>query len=100
MEKISWTDYVRNDDVLRPDKEERNILNRIKRRNANWIGHILSRSCFLNQVIELKIVVRIQKERRTLLDDLTETRSRFTFTNFTRSHFCGELALEYAMDLS
>ena len=41
MEKISWTDRVRNEEVLRRVKEERNITHTIKRRKANWIGHIL-----------------------------------------------------------
>jgi hypothetical protein len=41
MEKISWTDRVRNEDVLHRVKEERNIVHTIKRRKANWIGHIL-----------------------------------------------------------
>jgi hypothetical protein len=34
MEKISWTDLVRNEEVLHRVKEERNILHTIKRRNA------------------------------------------------------------------
>jgi hypothetical protein len=47
MEKISWTDRVRNEEVLHRVKEERNILLTIKRRKANWIGHILRRNCLL-----------------------------------------------------
>jgi hypothetical protein len=43
MEKISWTDHVRNEDVLvlLRVKEQRNILHEIRKRKANWIGHIL-----------------------------------------------------------
>jgi hypothetical protein len=41
MEKISWTDHVRDEEVLHRVKKERNIIPTIKRRNANWIGHIL-----------------------------------------------------------
>jgi hypothetical protein len=48
MEKISWTDRVNNEAVLRRVKEERNILHTIRRRNANWIGHILRRNCLLS----------------------------------------------------
>jgi hypothetical protein len=55
MEKISWTDYVRNEDVLLTVKEQRNILHEIRKRKANWIGHILHRNCFLQRVIEGKI---------------------------------------------
>jgi hypothetical protein len=41
MEKICWTDHVRNEEVLLRVKEERNILHEIPKQKANWIGHIL-----------------------------------------------------------
>jgi len=40
MEKISWTDHVRNEEELFRVKEQRNILHEIRKRKANWIGHI------------------------------------------------------------
>jgi hypothetical protein len=40
MEKISWTDHVRNEEVLLSVKEQRNILHEIRKRKANWIVHI------------------------------------------------------------
>jgi ribosomal 50S subunit-associated protein YjgA (DUF615 family) len=43
MEKISWTDYVRNEEVLFRVNEQRNILHEIRKRKANWIGHLLRR---------------------------------------------------------
>ena len=55
MEKISWTDHVRNEEVLLRVKEQRNILHKISKRKANWIGHILRRNCLLQRVIEGKI---------------------------------------------
>jgi len=55
MEKISWTDHVSNEDVLLRVKEQRNILHEIRKRKANWIGHILRRNCFLQRVTEGKI---------------------------------------------
>ena len=42
MEKISWTDHVRKEDVLLRVNEQRNILHEIRKRKANWIGHILT----------------------------------------------------------
>jgi hypothetical protein len=60
MEKISWTDRVRNEEVLHRVKVERNILHTIKRRKANWIGHILRRNCLLKHVIEGTLEGRIQ----------------------------------------
>jgi hypothetical protein len=41
MEKVIRTDRVRNEEVLHRIKEERNALQIIKRRQANWIGHVL-----------------------------------------------------------
>jgi hypothetical protein len=79
-EKISWTDHVRNEDVLLRVKEQRNILNEIRKRKANWIGHILRRNCLLHLVTEGKIQGRIEvterqgRRRRKLLDDLKERR--------------------------
>jgi hypothetical protein len=55
MEKISWTDHVRNEEELLRVKEQRNILHEIRKRKANWIGHILRRNCLLQRVIEGKI---------------------------------------------
>jgi hypothetical protein len=55
MEKISWTARVRYEEVLRRVKEERNILYTMKRRKANWIGHILRRNCLIKHVIEGEI---------------------------------------------
>jgi hypothetical protein len=53
--EISWTDHVRNEEVLHRVKEERNILHEIKRRKANWIGHILRTNCLLKHVNEGKL---------------------------------------------
>jgi hypothetical protein len=64
MEKISWTVRVRNEEVLHRVKEERNILHTIKRREANWIGHILCRNCLLKHVIEGKLEGRIEVMER------------------------------------
>ena len=79
MEKICWTDHVRNEDVLLRVQEERNILHEISKRKANWIGHILRRNCLLQQVIEGKIKGEIVtgkrgRRRRKLLDDLKKRR--------------------------
>ena len=81
MEKISWTDHVRNEEVLLRVKEKRNILHEIsKRKEANWTGHILRRKCLLQQVIEGKVKGEIEvtgrrgRRCRKLLDDLKERR--------------------------
>jgi replicative superfamily II helicase len=78
--EISWIDRVSHEEILHRVKEERNILHTIKRRKANWIGHILRRNCLLKHVIEGKLEGRIEmtgrrgRRRKQLLDDLKEKR--------------------------
>jgi hypothetical protein len=80
MEKISWTDRVRNEELLLRVREDRNVIQTIKRRKANWTGHMLRGNCFLKHVTEVKIEGKIEvtgrRERRhkQLLNDLTEKR--------------------------
>jgi hypothetical protein len=65
---------VRNE-VLHRVKEERNILHTIKRRKANWIGHILRRNCLLKQgKLEGRIEMtgRRGRRRKQLLANLKE----------------------------
>ena len=71
---------MRNEDVLLRINEQRNILHVIRKRKANWIGHILHRNCLLKQVIEGKIKGEMEVTRRRgrrlkkLLDDLKDRR--------------------------
>jgi hypothetical protein len=44
-------------------KDERNTLQTIKRRKANWIGHVFRRNCLLKHVIEGKIQGKIEVTR-------------------------------------
>ena len=64
MEKISWTDHVRNEEVLLTVNEQRNIAHEIIKRKANWIGHILRRNCLLKRIIEGKIKGEMEVARR------------------------------------
>jgi hypothetical protein len=67
---------VRNEEVLLTVNEQRNILHEIRKRKANWIGHILCRNCLLRQVIEgkvkggVEITGRRERRRRKLVDNL------------------------------
>jgi len=80
MEKISWTDRVRNEEVLRGVKEEKDILHTIQQRQANCIGHILGRNCLPKHVTDGKIEESIEvtarrgRRRKRLLDGLKEKR--------------------------
>jgi len=43
-EKMSWTEHLRNEEELKRVKKERNVLQKIRRRKGNLIGHILRRN--------------------------------------------------------
>jgi hypothetical protein len=88
MEKNSWTDHVRNEEVLLRVSEHE-----IRKRKANWIGHILRRNCFLKEVIEGKIKGWIEvtrrrgRRRKKLLDDLGGQKRILSFEGgSSRSH--------------
>jgi hypothetical protein len=80
MEKINWTDHVKNEEVLLKVKEEINNVHEISKWKANWFGHILRRKYLLRPFIEAKIKGRIEvigrrgRRRRKLLDDLKGNR--------------------------
>ena len=60
--------------------EQRNILYEIRKRKANWIGHILRRNCLLQKFIEgkrkgqIEVTRRRGRRRKKLLDDLKDRR--------------------------
>ena len=69
-----------NRSVQSPEHIIYSQVHTVKRKKANWIGHILRRNCLLQRVIEGKIQGEIevtgrQRRRRSkLLDDLKERR--------------------------
>jgi hypothetical protein len=52
MNKIGWTEHVKNEDVLHGVKEVRNILHTIKEGKSNCIGHISRSNCLIKRIIE------------------------------------------------
>ena len=60
MEEMSWNNPLRNEEVLQRVKEERNISQTIKRRNANRTCYILHRNCFLKHILERNIEGRME----------------------------------------
>jgi len=89
MDKTSWTDRVKTDEVLHRIKENKNILHKTERRKANWIGHVFRRNCLLKHVVGGKIKVGRQATgrwgRRCKLYILwTEHRDIHTWVRLTR----------------
>jgi hypothetical protein len=69
---------MRYEEVLHRVKEGRNIVHTIKRRKANWMGHVWRSNCLLEYItvgmVEAEVTERQGRKRKQLLDDLTETR--------------------------
>jgi hypothetical protein len=55
---------VRNEEVLQRVKGDRNTLDTLQRRKANWIGHISCSNWLLKHDIDGKIERRIQVKVR------------------------------------
>ena len=76
MEKISWTDRVRNEEVLQRAKEEKNVVLTMQGRKTNWIVHILRGGWLLEHAIDGKVEGKREMKRRRgrrskqLLDEL------------------------------
>jgi hypothetical protein len=68
--KISWTEHKTNDDVLKIVQEERTMIDTIRRRQKNWIGHILRGNSLLKTVLEGRMQgKKTQGRPRTMLLD-------------------------------
>ena len=73
MEKINWTDRVRNEELLLRVKESRNIVH-----TAKMIGQIVPTSCFHNTLLKgrerERVTVRRGRRSKHLLDYFKERR--------------------------
>jgi hypothetical protein len=86
MEKISWTDRVRNEEVLHGVKDDRKIPQTITRKKVDLIGHTVRSNCLLKHVFEGKIESRIEVTGRRgrkvnqLLDNVKKMRGYWKLT--------------------
>ena len=52
MERVKWTDKINNAVVLERVGEGRIMLELIRKRKRNWLGHWLRRNCLLKDALE------------------------------------------------
>ena len=52
MEDVKWTDKIKNAVVLERVGEGRTVLELIRKRKRNWLGHRLRRNCLLKDALE------------------------------------------------
>ena len=55
MERISWTEKITNEEVLRRVGEKRSMVETIIRRKKNWMGHIMRGDGLMKEVMEGKM---------------------------------------------
>jgi len=90
LQKINWINLVKKEEMSLTDKEERNILQIIKRRKSNWIVHILRRNCLLKLFDEGKVEVTGRRRSKQLL--VEEKESYWNLRGSSGSH-----SLEYSL---
>ena len=61
MERVKWTDKIKNAVVLERVGEGRIMLELIKKRKINWLVHWLRRNCLLKDALEGRPMVNGKK---------------------------------------
>ena len=77
FEKVSWSDRISNEVVLKILNEETCLIEAITRRKKNWIGHVLRGDGLLWDVLEGEIVQNkwTGKPREGTINDLKKATS-------------------------
>jgi len=72
MERISWTEKITNEEVLRRVGEKRSMVETIVRRKKNWIGHIMRGDGLMKEVMEVKMEGKRGRGRKRIgmIDEL------------------------------
>ena len=52
LEKISWTEHIAYEEVLKLVEEERSLLMTIRKRQRNWVRHIMRGGSLQREIIE------------------------------------------------
>ena len=63
--RVKWTDKIKNAVVLEIVGEGRIMLELIKKRIRNWLGHWIRRNCLLKDALEVMVhgeEISLQKE--------------------------------------
>ncbi|KAJ4431456.1 hypothetical protein ANN_20054 [Periplaneta americana] len=72
MERVKWTDRIRNEAVLETVDEERMMPKLIRKMKSNWLGLWLRRNCLLKDALEGMVNGRRVRGRRRyqVIDDI------------------------------
>jgi len=77
MEKIKWTDKIKNEVVLERVGERRKLLQAVQKRKSNWLGHVLRRQCLQRDMLEGSVEGRLKRGRlrRKIIDDMKQEKN-------------------------
>ncbi len=67
MEKITWTEHVTNEEVLRRVGEERGLVDAVRKRQKTWLGHILRGDSLLRTIIEGHVEGKKRRGRQPMM---------------------------------
>jgi len=72
LEKVNWGDRISNEEVLTMVNESRCLIETIRQRKKNWVGHVLRGNGLLRDVLEGRLLgkARVGRRREKMLDDL------------------------------
>ena len=72
LEKVNWSDRISNEEVLTMVNESRCLIETIRQRKKNWVGHVLRGNGLLRDVLEGRMLGKAQvgRRREKMLDDL------------------------------
>ena len=102
MCRISWMDHITNDEVLRRVDEKRSLMQTVRMRQMNWIGHVLRGNCLLRTVLEgrLQRKHRRGRPRKKMLDwMLKEDNAARSYSRLKREAQDRDLSRRHQQDL-
>ena len=76
MERISWTEKITKEEVLRRVGEKRSMFKTMVRRKINGIGHIMRGDGLMKEVMEGKMEGKRGRDRKRIgmIDELMENK--------------------------
>src|SRR6267154_2586803 len=74
LEKISWSDKMKNEEVLKRVEEKSCLIRTISQRKKNWIGHMLRGDGLLRDVMERRMMGKRRQgqPRKGMITDIKE----------------------------
>ena len=69
MERVKWTDKIKNAIMLERVGEGKTMLELIRKRKGNWLDHWLRKNCLLKDALEVMVNGKKVRGRRYQMID-------------------------------